>query len=65
MSTVRLDTLQPGERFTVAPPSYLAPGGSSDAGVLTVDRPLLSGHVTTTDGRTLHGSMLVIRVVSA
>jgi hypothetical protein len=59
MPAVKLHTLKPGDRFTVAA-GYLAPGGSSDAGVLTVsDRPAAQGRVATTDGRQLHAAMLV------
>jgi hypothetical protein len=60
---VQLRALHPGSRFVVAE-GYLAPGGSSDAGVLTVapsdDQPRFGNRVRTTDGRDLHPAMLVI-----
>jgi hypothetical protein len=56
---VRLDSLSIGTRFTVAD-GYLAPGGSSDAGTLTVSGARTEpGRIATTDGRALIGSTLV------
>jgi hypothetical protein len=60
---VQLRALHPGSRFRAAE-GYLAFGGSSDAGVLTVadsyDQPHAGNRVRTTDGRDLHPAMLVI-----
>lgn len=61
---VALATLKPGDRFTVAQ-GYLAPGGSSDAGVLTVsDASAGWGRVATTDGRALIGATRVHKVTT-
>lgn len=60
-AAVTLATLKPGDRFTVAT-GYLAPGGSSDAGVLTVEGYSQGwGRIATTDGRALIGATRVHR----